>query len=414
MKKRFAMILGVCCMAAFAVSCSKENQVEEPQAELANDVIHISANVSFDKTKALNWTASRVTATFGANEYLYVYKDGAFIVRLTNGAGGGSSFEGDILAASLSDGDNSVTLYYLQNDALDASPEEDVFTGLTYITQDGTQEGITKFDLAQGTSTIAKSGSTASFASTITLSAQQAILKVTLNDIANDTRVTSFKSLSVSDGTTTYTATLPSESYDNVVYLAIPATAAGKNYTFIATDSADKQYWGYKIGAGAFEAAKSYQTTVNLEIYNEKVYVNLGLSKKWANINETASSQIVATYDETQKSYVGNDHTDWPTKAECEELVNTDNTEQIRFTFPNGVKGFIFKSLKSDNNHFIFLPAAGFSGGYRAGDYGSYWSGTALDSGSAWNLSFDEFYAPNVNDRDVYDKYSVRLVQNIE
>ena len=400
-------------MAAFAVSCSKENLVEEPQTELANDVIHISANVSFDKTKALDWTASGVTATFGANEYLYVYKDGTFIVRLTNGAGGGSSFEGDIPAASLTDGDNSVTLYYLQDGALDASPDKSVFTGLTYTTQDGTQDGVTEFDLAQGTSTITKSGSTASFAGTITISAQQAILKVTLNDIANDTPVTSFKSLAVSDGTTTYTATLPSESYGNVVYLAIPATVAGKNYTFIATDSADKQYWGYKISAGAFEAAKSYQTTVNLEIYNEKVYVDLGLSKKWANINETASSQIVATYDGTQKSYNGNDHTNWPTQAEYEELINSSNTENVWFTFPNGVKGRIFKSKKSGNNHFIFLPAAGSYGGESAGNYGYYWSGTANGSFNAWRLYFGEGSAPGVDvNYGRNDPYSVRLVQS--
>ncbi len=65
------------------------------------------------------------------------------------------------------------------------------------------------------------------YQSTVTLS-QQAILKVTLNDIANATPVTSFKSLSVSDGTTTYTATLPSESYGKCRISFHPCNGGGQ------------------------------------------------------------------------------------------------------------------------------------------------------------------------------------------
>ena len=249
------------------------------------------------------------------------------------------------------------------------------------------------------------------YQSTVTLS-QQAILKVTLNDIANATPVTSFKSLSVSDGTTTYTATLPSESYGNVVSLSIPATAAGKNYTFIATDSADKQYWGYMIGAGAFEADKTYQTTVNLEIYNEKVYVDLGLSKKWANINETAASTIVATYDGTQWAFSDNTHShdNWPqhssaTSGDFSDLIN--GTTQSWIVFPNDVAGYAFKST---NNHFIFLPAAGGYGGDDAGGLGRYWSGASGDGYYALLLFFSEGGDSYVSNSLVGNKFSVRLV----
>ena len=393
MKKRFAMILGVCCMAAFAVSCSKENQVEERQAELANDVIHISANVSFDETKALNWTEDGVTATFGANEYLYVYKEGTFIVRLTNGEDGGSSFEGDIPATSLSnlsEGENSVTLYYLQNNALVDSPEESVFTGLSYATQDGTKEGIAKFDLAMGASTITKSGSTASFASgTITLSAQQAILQVTLSDVSG-TSAENFNKLEVSNGATTYTATLASGT-NTVFYIAIPASASA-NYTFLATtgDETPKQYWGYKKEAPDFAKGEAYKTTVKLEKFDEADNVNLGDAGTWKNMNSYSESALHPNTNPTNVTGFGSYYSyaeaaSAPTQTQLADLAALDKGW---FTL-NGVNGRVFGT----GSRHIFLPAAGCSiDGDDPDDdetNGYYWSSTPGGTNDAYNLSFD-------------------------
>ena len=390
-------------MAAFAVSCSKENQVEEPQAELANDVIHISANVSFDETKALDWTASGVTAKFGANEYLYVYKDGTFIVRLTNGTGGGSSFEGDIPAASLTEGDNSVTLYYLQDGALADSPAESSFTGLTYTTQDGTQDGVTKFDLAQGTSTITKSGSTAGFAGTITLSAQQAILQVTLNDVSEETGVTNFNKLEVRNGSTTYTATLASGT-NTIFYIAIPA-ASSANYTFLATTDGNKKYWGYKASATIVNG-NAYKTTVNLEKFDVAEGVTLGTAGTWANMNYNDGTNLSKVTD-YGKFYTYEQAKDIPGCPSIESDLKA--LDKGWFTL-DGVTGRVFGTT----DHHIFLPAAGFSGGDFAGDGGYYWSSTPYLSDQAWLLYFNKDYASDFYNIDVSYKCSVRLVAPTE
>ena len=399
-------------MAAFAVSCSKENQVEERQAELANDVIHISANVSFDETKALNWTEDGVTATFGANEYLYVYKEGTFIVRLTNGEDGGSSFEGDIPATSLSnlsEGENSVTLYYLQNNALVDSPEESVFTGLSYATQDGTKEGIAKFDLAMGASTITKSGSTASFASgTITLSAQQAILQVTLSDVSG-TSAENFNKLEVSNGATTYTATLASGT-NTTFYIAIP-TASSANYTFLATTENNKKYWGYKASATIVNG-NAYKTTVKLEKFDMAEGVNLGDAGTWKNMNSYSSSASVAGTQPTNVTGYGSYYSSSqaqtagaPTDA---QLTALKNLNKGRYSL-NGVTGQVFGTT----DHHIFLPAAGFNGDSdTAGNSGCYWSSSPSVYGGTSYLRILVDRAPYVTNTSSIITYSVRLVQN--
>ena len=92
-------------------------------------------------------------------------------------------------------------------------------------------------------------------------------------------------------------------------------------------------------------------------------------------------------------------HVNWggnwrmPTKAECQELKNTNNCTW-EWTTQNGVKGYKVTSVVNGNS--IFLPAAGsrsddYLGGAGAGSYGYYWSSSLYTSGSynAIDVSFN-------------------------
>ena len=64
----------------------------------------------------------------------------------------------------------------------------------------------------------------------------------------------------------------------------------------------------------------------------------------------------------------------------------------------------------------VFLPAAGYRNGsdvYNVGDYGVYWSSTALNAYGAYSLYFISGYVYPAIDRSRYLGYSVRLVQNL-
>ena len=167
----------------------------------------------------------------------------------------------------------------------------------------------------------------------------------------------------------------------------------------------------------------------------ESEYVDLGLSVRWATFNvgakkpedygdyfawgetEPKSDYSWSTYKyckgsyysmtkySTNSSYGYNGFTDnnsvldpeddaahvnwggdWrmPTKAEQDELRNTDNCTWT-WTTMNGVNGYKVVSKKSGYaGNWIFLPAAGYRGGtalYRVGSYGYYWS-SSLNTGS--------------------------------
>ena len=176
--------------------------------------------------------------------------------------------------------------------------------------------------------------------------------------------------------------------------------------------------------------------------YNGHEYVDLGLSVKWATCNVGATSPedygdyfawgeteakeyydwgtykyCNGTYDSmtkycTNSSYgtVDNKTTlelsddaarvNWggswrmPTKAEQDELRNTDNCTWT-WTTQNGVNGYKVTSKKNGNS--IFLPAAGYRyGSYLgyAGGYGYYWSSslTTGDSSYAYYVDFRSDY----------------------
>ncbi|MBP3353720.1 MAG: hypothetical protein J6L02_03610 [Bacteroidales bacterium] len=168
----------------------------------------------------------------------------------------------------------------------------------------------------------------------------------------------------------------------------------------------------------------------NHDPYNGHAYVDLGLSVKWATCNVGATSPeeygdyfawgettpkttydwstykyCNGTYDSMTKYCIDSEygtvdnkttlelsddaaHVNWggswrmPTKAEQDELRNTDNCIWT-WTTQNGVNGYKVTSNKNGNS--IFLPAAGCrdsSDLYYAGSYGYYWSSSLNPSDS--------------------------------
>ena len=146
------------------------------------------------------------------------------------------------------------------------------------------------------------------------------------------------------------------------------------------------------------------EKTVSEDTHNGYVYVDLGLSTKWAACNVGAESpeqygdyyawgEIATKSTYTEDTYVADNNKNedikgtnfdvarakwggrWcmPTKADFEELVNKCRWE---WTTQNGNSGY---KVTGPNGNSIFLPVAGYRyGGSRksAGMYGYYWSST--------------------------------------
>ena len=220
--------------------------------------------------------------------------------------------------------------------------------------------------------------------------------------------------------------------------------------TLTATPEEDYFFVNWTVNGEEVSTQPTYTVTVtsnieykaNFEFYKPtgteegKGYVDLGLSVKWATCNVGATSpeeygdyfawgetqpkdyydwntskygsKIVTKY--CTKSWYGTvdnkttlELTDdaarvnwggkWrmPTKAECDELMNTTNCTWT-WTTQNGVDGYKVTSKKNGNT--IFLPAAGsrnFGNLYDARRFGDYWSSSLYTyySDEAYYVGFD-------------------------
>jgi uncharacterized protein (TIGR02145 family) len=132
-------------------------------------------------------------------------------------------------------------------------------------------------------------------------------------------------------------------------------------------------------------------------------YVDLGLPSgtQWKSTNETGDENGFYTYDEAVITFGDK----LPTKEQLEELKDNCTWE-----WQNNV-GY---KVTGTNGNSIVLPASGYSDCdgdvHGVGYSGFYWSSTAYDSESAWDLySFSYEVTMNYNSRCF--GFSVRLVQ---
>ena len=243
----------------------------------------------------------------------------------------------------------------------------------------------------------------------------------------------------------------------------------GGTATFVATPNSGYVFKNWTLNGNIVSTQNPYTATVtanseyvaNFEvpINNGHKYVDLGLSVKWATCNVGATSPEEygeyfawgettpkTTYDWSTYKYCNGTsdsmtkyctssnygtvdnktvlefsddaaRVNWggswrmPTKAEYEELIDTNNCTW-KWTTQNGVNGYKVTSKKNGNS--IFFPAAGFRGSSYlnfAGSYGYCWSSSLItgDSYYAYYLNFDSSYV----DWSIYDRcygQSVRAV----
>lgn len=110
----------------------------------------------------------------------------------------------------------------------------------------------------------------------------------------------------------------------------------------------------------------------------KKGFVDLGLSVKWANMNEGAES-----VKENGKYFAWNevnvdDEGRLPSESEMRELIEKCNWEWVN---KDGVNGYVVRSRVNGNE--IFLPAAGLvcrEEAYFAGEMGYYLSSTVKEN----------------------------------
>ena len=140
----------------------------------------------------------------------------------------------------------------------------------------------------------------------------------------------------------------------------------------------------------------------------KKEFVDLGLSVKWANMNEGAESS-----KEKGKYFAWNevecDEGRLPSESEMLELIEKCNWEWVN---KDGVNGYVVKSRDEENKNEIFLPAAGLICGekeYFVGEMGYYLTNTMKESvGSCELIMSSKYYGMYL--AGLY-KRSVRLVK---
>ena len=267
----------------------------------------------------------------------------------------------------------------------------------------------------------------------------------------------------------TVTAT-PSDENTGRAEASATEVEEGNSVTLTATPNDGYRFVNWTVNGEVVSISNPYIATITQNtqyiatfeksnIENVHVYVDLGLSVKWATCNVGATSPEdygdYFAWGETEPK----DYYDWstykycyvlytsmtkyctdseygivdnktvleleddaarvnwggnwrmPTKAEYDELMNTTNCTWT-WTTQNGVKGYKVTSKKNGNS--IFLPVTGYrnKGDLRnAGSTGDYWSSSLYASNSvdAYNVGFNSS-GVDWYDGNRYDGLSVRAV----
>ena len=449
-------IVGLAVMAALALSCNKTQPTlpAEPGQTSANSTVHVAVDVAWEQTRALSADEKGITPSFSEGDVIYVFdkrSDPVYMGTLTNSGGNLSRFSGDLTVSYLATGDYKIGLYYNQRDAeglkTNGVPDANKMTldADGYSGQKkGTLEEIAKdFDIAVGETNLHCDVETfgedalftpreVTFNGPVTLKADQAIVKFVFKRADTGEALTNIQKLEFFYGvyynTSKYEATqlikttLTDGTPRGEYYVAIQGTPNDDHrylLTFIATTASDtgheRQFWSYKLLPHDFEPGKSYISQVPMEVYDEVVPVDLGLSVNWYNINKTANASFVATYDAIDWTECKNfqlweedpaNRVGWPTMEQYQELMDPNNTSfgWISIYGYKGyrVNGYAVKSRKPGyTDRFIFFPASGLvynhgnvDESYQVpyGNQGHYWTGSYIKPSESMSWSEIEFY----------------------
>ena len=274
MKKNIKTLAALLIASATFVACSSDNDSIIDNQQPANPTGKYTMTINASKgdgatTRALNLTDHTLNATWDEGEVVLVYQGDSQIGTLYSAASitNETSLTGTL--GSAPDAGQDLTLYF--HTATDPATTDDAYAG-----QDGTLAKIAStYDfcapatITAGSFTVNSANHTISVPAGISFGAnQQAIIKFTLKDKANDAAI-SPSALTVTDGTSTVKLTsIPAATYtanggdNNVLYVAFPAAGTAKTVTLTAT-AGGKTYSYEKTGV-SFTNGKYYEIGVKM------------------------------------------------------------------------------------------------------------------------------------------------------
>lgn len=385
--------------------------------------VSITAVKGSDETKVLTDNGSTLSAAWIAGDKVYATKNGTSLGTLTAKTSGTQTvLEGTLGSPMSLSIDDEIVLSYMSAD---------------YSEQNGTLAYISDHcDYAVATVSITSANGGLLLTSPAVFKNQQAITKFTFTDGTSTLAPTSLSIRAASgklvskyeSGTPQYgmISLKANNVYQTDFVLAMRnESGAQDTYTFTATIGSDIYIGTKKVN---LTNGKYYTTSVTLSKRTSSDFVDMGLSVKWATCNLGASSPelmgdcfswgkmgIVAYapgvydsgYDYVYHVYYtgelpvsmdaavqryGSEWIRMPTKAECEELVNTTNCTWTPTTL-NGQS--VYKVTSKKNSNYIYIPRCGWwsVGKYDYAGQLRLWSKTQSVSSSA-----SEAYALCVDD----------------
>lgn len=432
-----ALLMAGVCFAA----CTNDEIVNEPRQTSVTDktytlIVNATKDGNEATTRALSLDGKTLNAAWAESEEVTVYnvtKNADLTGTLIAQSSGASTILKGSLTGVIEDGD-VLKLKFLSPD---------------YTSQTGTLEYIAaNCDYAEAEVNVTDASTPTVTTTAASFTNQQAIVKFTLKDKANDEAL-SVLVLDVNDGTNTYTVT-PASATD-VIYVAIPGFSM---QTITLTANVNSNYYVFSKSDITFTNSQYYAISVKMT----KSYVDLGLPSGtlWATCNVGANSpEEYGTYfawgeTEPKEEYNWNnykhckgkantltkycgDHNwgtvdgkgelepeddaatinwgiNWqmPNYTQIDELKNSSYTTTEWITM-NGTNGRLITSKSNGNS--IFLPATGNGNRVNVGSWGTYWSRSVYPTTyEAWYLNFSS----EKISRDLYSRsggYTIRPVR---
>lgn len=254
-------------LALLTAACTNDDsELTAPQPAQGGG-IPFEATISVDNgaaTRALAESGNDLVATWAVGEKVALIHNGVSDEMEVASISGGVATISGTMTGSPANGD-AVTVIYPAS-AVDATTK-DVKADLL-AAQDGTLTGTggtsiaEKYDVRKSSgATLRVSGGKASLNGNVSLANQYAIFKLTLKDVAGTADKAATKFI-VKDGSNNVLTTVTPGSATNVLYVALPALAAG-TYWFDATVG-DKPYIAKATVSTATTAGNYYQSTVKM------------------------------------------------------------------------------------------------------------------------------------------------------
>ena len=286
-------ILTIAALALVLSACSNEdNDIQTPVEQPAkSEGIPFTATISIGESASTRALAEdevnkKIVATWETGEKVaLIYDAGGTPTKtdaeVTKQADGTATISATLESGATNGSD--VTIIYPAT-AVDPTTR-DVAANLL-AAQDGTLTGTggtsiaEKYDVRKGTGKLNINDGKATVnngtaGTTVSLTNQNAIFKLTLKDIDGTSDVSS-TSVIISDENGVVTTVTPASGYEKAMYVALPTTAT--TLKFLVTGSDSKKYFnmasGFTLGANYYQSTIKLATIGNVIASNGKCYKN--------------------------------------------------------------------------------------------------------------------------------------------